>query len=126
MNSSRKELIFLGLTKLHRDLKNNGNRMTISFHKLFKDYGIKSPNEVIAFRDAMLEMKIILKHKDGTYSWNREMTLPNPLLIDGIYTTIKKRREVNKIKVTTKKPVLSIYINGDKLQSSSISISCLY
>ena len=46
-------------------------------------------------------MKIIKVH-NNLYSWNKQMTLPNPKLVDGIYTTIKQMKEEEKNTVSKK------------------------
>ena len=101
MKEEKRIKIFLALTSIHRKIKNNEGKTKIKWYSEFMNQGIKNPNEINWIKKALIKMKIIKVH-NNLYSWNKQMTLPNPKLVDGIYTTIKQMKEEEKNTVSKK------------------------
>lgn len=101
MKEEKRVKIFLALTSIHRKIDTNNNSAKISWYSEFKNQGFNNPNEINWIKKALIKMKII-KINNNLYSWNKQMTLPNPNLVNGIYKTIKemkeKERETSKSK----------------------------
>ena len=58
-------------------------------------------------------MKII-KVNNNLYSWNKQMTLPNPNLVNGIYKTIKEMKgEERAVNKSTKSKIVNTIINNN-------------
>ena len=87
MKEEKRIKIFLALTSIHRKIKNNEGKTKIKWYSEFMNQGIKNPNEINWIKKALIKMKIIKIH-NNLYSWNKQMTLPNPNLVNGIYKTI--------------------------------------
>ena len=101
MKEEKRVKIFLALTSIHRKIKNNEGKTKIKWYSEFMNQGIKNPNEINWIKKALIKMKIIKVH-NNLYYWNKQMTLPNPKLVDGIYTTIKQMKEEEKNTVSKK------------------------
>lgn len=126
MKQEGKQNVFLALTKMHRDIKNGEDK--IKFHPLFNSFGIKNPNLIVDIKKAMLKMKLIRIHKDGSVEWNSEKCLPNPQLVNGILLTIKQMKEEEKVRIKikvepSKDQHLVILINGIPCQADRTSIA---
>ena len=137
MKEDKRMKIFLTLTKIHRDIVNNKGLCRVSWYKEFEQQGFNNPVEVVAIKRAMQKMNIITINKDNQVSWNREKTLPNPLLVDGIYKIIKEnnlkapsqKRELKQkqktinISINVENNNLLITINGILLPSNTTNIT---
>lgn len=119
----KRQSILLALTQIHRNLKNGAKK--VAWHKEFKQQGFKTSNEVVEIKKALCDMKIIHISRKGEVSWSTEKTLPNPLLIDGIYQTIRENRKT-KVKTPEKetkiKTSIEIVINGCPINPTIVSV----
>lgn len=105
-------------------MENNNGSCKVAWHKEFTNQGFNNPNEVIKIKNALLRMQIVkFNKKENTYSWNKQKTLPNPNLVDGIYKTIKETKEETQVKVTITVTPPQIYLNGILLPSNITSIT---
>lgn len=139
LTSENKKDIFLALTKVHRYIITNKK---FSWHKTFKECGIKSPNKATEVKNTLIRMGIIRTQYSGNktiYFWNKEKTLPCMNLIEGIqikaneYQALKKAKQTEaKVNINKKgkrnnnsynfTPFL-VYINNIQYPTSSISVT---
>jgi hypothetical protein len=107
MKESIKKAIFLALTKVHRDIK---NEKPVNWYPTFKECGISNPNIARDIKNALITMKVIKCYPKHRIGWNKEKTVPSMALIEGIELTLKESKKVSKN--TTKKEVPFIEIEG--------------
>ena len=113
MKEEKRVKIFLALTSIHRKISNCNNSAKISWYSEFKNQGLNNPNEIKKKKKALIKMKII-KINNNLYSWNKQMTLPNPNLVNGIYKTIKEMKgEERAVNKSTKSKIVNTIINNN-------------
>ena len=113
MKEEKRVKIFLALTSIHRKISNCDNSAKISWYSEFKNQGLNSSNEINWIKKALIKMKII-KVNNNLYSWNKQMTLPNPNLVNGIYKTIKEmKKEERTVNKSTKSKIVNTIVNNN-------------
>ena len=113
MKEEKRVKIFLALTSIHRKISNCDNSAKISWYSEFKNQGLNSSNEINWIKKALIKMKII-KVNNNLYSWNKQMTLPNPNLVNGIYKTIKEMKEEERtVNKSTKSKIVNTIVNNN-------------
>ena len=113
MKEEKRVKIFLALTSIHRKINNCDNSAKISWYSEFKNQGFNNPNEINWIKKALIKMRII-KVNNNLYSWNKQMTLPNPKLVNGIYKTIKEMKEEERVvNRSTKSKIVNTIVNNN-------------
>lgn len=118
MKESTRKAVFLALTKVHRDIKNN---QPVNWYPTFKECGINNPNIAKDVKDALITMKVIKCYPKHRIGWNKEKTVPSMDLIKGIEFTLKEIKSNSK-KDITKKEVPFIEIEGYDLRWTSCTL----
>jgi len=127
MNNYREETkrnVFIALTTIYRNVVNGKTK--ISWSEAFRNAEIKNQRLIANTKKALITMGVIKIDGKNTY-WNRNKTVPNPLLVDGIFKTIKENRvSVNRVdgKSVSKPSGYQMPVK-DKIETKN-SVWCVY